>query len=557
MKKHIAVIGKALKLVWGVDRWFPFMLLGRSLIGMVTPLFISVCAGILINELAEGGNGESIIRILVVLMAGVFFGRTVNACLEWKCSFRYMRIQDNFTARNSMKAMKMEYQATESSEIADLYVHAWKANMSSGAILENGFLIIGRAVQIAGCIGIILRMGPVTLGCIVVFILLHYVLDYKSNTRKRKYEQEIVPITRGAEYSRSCMGDVSFAKDVRLYYSSDFFLNKLMMFQKQRRGREYGKESYYGIMQSVQTLLQQLQTILLYAVLIYRFLHGDIGIGYFSLAVSSVTIFMGAVKEISSAWNQMIQNETYLGYLDRFRKLPEGFGGSRIPEGEMQKIEFKHVWFRYPGAERYALEDINVVLEKGDIMTIVGENGSGKSTFVKLLLGLYRPTEGQILLNGIHIGAYSDEAYRKIFAPVFQDFQLFAYSIRENLVFDGEYNVQEAEDIFSELSLERKIKSLPDGIEQFVGKGYEKSGVEFSGGEKQKLAIARALMKDSACMVLDEPSAALDPIAEMELYRQIRRIAQNKTCVFVTHRLSGIRFSSKYANDYLGEKPHA
>lgn len=186
-----------------------------------------------------------------------------------------------------------------------------------------------------------------------------------------------------------------------------------------------------------------------------------------------------------------------------------------------------------------------MTLNKGEIMTIVGENGSGKTTFVKLLLGLYRPTRGEILLNGITIDRYSDEEYRRIFAPVFQDYRLFAYTIRENLVFDKKYHKAEAEALLAELGLERKIKSLPDGIEQYVGKGYEKSGVDLSGEESQKLAIARALLKDSACLVLDEPTAALDPIAERELYRQIGGLAGEKSCVFITHRLAGVRFSSR------------
>ncbi|MDE6674910.1 MAG: ATP-binding cassette domain-containing protein, partial [Acetatifactor sp.] len=213
--------------------------------------------------------------------------------------------------------------------------------------------------------------------------------------------------------------------------------------------------------------------------------------------------------------------------------------------GEMLCVEFKDVWFRYPGAEKYSLEAVNVTLNKGEIMTIVGENGSGKTTFVKLLLGLYRPTRGEILLNGVNIDRYSDEEYRKIFAPVFQDYRLFAYTIRENLVFDGEYHKAEAEALLAELGLDKKIGSLPDGVEQYVGKGYEKSGVDFSGGESQKLAIARALLKGSVCVVLDEPTAALDPIAEMELYRQINGLAGEKSCVFITHRLAGVRFSSR------------
>lgn len=214
---------------------------------------------------------------------------------------------------------------------------------------------------------------------------------------------------------------------------------------------------------------------------LYREKKGGIEIGYFSLAVSSIGIFMGAVKNISAAWNQIIKNIVFLDYLDRFRGLPERFDGDKELSEEMLCIEFRDVWFRYPGAEKFSLEAVNVTLNKGEIMTIVGENGSGKTTFVKLLLGLYRPTKGEILLNGVNIDRYSDEEYRKIFAPVFQDYRLFAYTIRENLVFDGEYRKAEAEALLAELGLDQKISSLPDGVEQYVGKGYEKSGGGFFG----------------------------------------------------------------------------
>lgn len=545
MRKQWSGIRKAFGIVWDADKIYPCLLLMRALAASAAPLYFSVCVSRLISGLAGERRINSIILILSLLLSGIFLFRALEAWLEWQCSYRYMRMQDVFTVKNSMKAMKMEYPATESSEVADLYVNAWKANMSPGAILEQTFSVFGGAVQILGCVGIILHLGSVLLGIVAVFIALYCFLDYRMGIRRRKYELDVVPLNRTIGYTRQCMGDISCAKDIRLYYPRSFFLNKLGLYQKQKIDMEKSQEDYCGRVLSLQAALQMLQTFVLYAVLIYRFLQGGIEIGYFSLAVSSIGIFMGAVKGISAAWNQIIKNVAYLDYLERFRSLPERFDGNEEFSGQVRYIEFKDVWFRYPGAEKYSLEAVNVTLNQGEIMTIVGENGSGKTTFVKLLLGLYRPTRGEILLNGVNIDRYSDEEYRKIFAPVFQDYRLFAYTIRENLVFDGEYHRAEAEALFSELGLDKKINSLPDGVEQYVGKGYEKSGVDFSGGERQKIAIARALLKGSVCVVLDEPTAALDPIAEMELYRQINGLAGEKSCVFITHRLAGVRFSSR------------
>ncbi len=550
MRKQLSGIGKAFGIVWDADKIYLFLLLMRALAESVVPLYISVCVSGLVSGLAGGRRIDSIMLILSLLLSGTLLLRALGAWLEWQCSYRYMRMQDIFTEKNSRKAMMMEYPATESSEAADLYVHAWSANISPGTIVEQTFMVFGGAVQILGCVGIILHLGSVLPGIVAMFITLYCFLDYLLGVRRRKYGLEVVPLDRAIGYTRGCMGDVSCAKDIRLYYPRSFFLNRLDMYQKQKMGKQTSQENYCARVLSLQAVLQMLQTFVLYAVLIYRFLQGGIEIGYFSLAVSSIGIFMGAVKKISASWNQIINNTVSLEYLDRFRSLPERFDGDKelngaLLHGEMLHVEFRDVWFRYPGVEKYALEAVNVTLNRGEIMTIVGENGSGKTTFVKLLLGLYRPTRGEILLNGVNIDRYSDEEYRKIFAPVFQDYRLFAYTIRENLVFDGEYRKAEAEALLAELGLDKKINSLPDGVEQYVGKGYEKSGVDFSGGERQKIAIARALLKGSVCVVLDEPAAALDPIAETELYRQINGLAGEKACVFITHRLAGVRFSSR------------
>ena len=545
MKKQMAGIQKAFRMVWDADKRYPFLLLLQTLSVSISPLFLSICVSWLISALAEGRQITFIFRILFLLLCGNLVLRALETWLEWQCSYRYMRIQDVFTEKNSGKAMKMEYPATESSEVADLYVNAWKANMSPGAIMEQIFSVFGGALQILGCAGIMIHLGSALLGIVTIFIMLYCFLDYRMSVKRRKCEIETVPVHRSISYTRQCMGDISCAKDVRLYYPKTFFLNRLKFYQRQKMDKEKEQEYYCGRMLSLQAVIQLMQTLALYAVLIYRFLQGGIEIGYFSLTVSSVGIFLGAVKRISSAWNQIIKNVVFLDYLERFRSLPERFNEETELSGEMLSIEFRDVWFRYPGAEKYSLEAVNVTLNKGEIMTIVGENGSGKTTFVKLLLGLYRPTKGEILLNGISIDRYSDEEYRKLFAPVFQDYRLFAYTIRENLVFDRECHKAEVETLLKELELDQKINRLPDGIEQYVGKGYEKNGVDFSGGESQKLAIARALLKNSACVVLDEPTAALDPIAEKELYQRINRLAGEKTCVFITHRLAGVRFSSR------------
>ena len=546
MKKQLSTVETAFRLIWAVDRSYPFLLLARNLLSAGFPLYLSYCVSRLVDGLAGAGGGGYMAVVLAAMVAGIFFFKAGGATLEWSCSSRYMKIQDSFIAVNSKKAMEMEYGATEDSRVLDLYSHVWMANLSPGTILEKLFSIIASAAQLAGCIGIILLLEPFLLAAMAVFVSLYHYLDYKARLKEKRCAQETVMDVRGADYARQCMGDADCAKDVRLYYPEDFFPERLRMFQSRRRQKERDREVYCGYMQSLQAVLQLSQTVVLYLVLALRFQNGEIQAGYFSLAVSAVAIFMGAVNSSSRAWNQIRYNEVYLEYLDRFRSLPTRSGeGALWNSGEAVEVAFQNVWFRYPGREEYALEDVSTVVKPGEILTVVGKNGSGKTTFVKLLLGLYRPTRGEIWVNGVNVTKYSDEEYQKAFAPVFQDYQIFAYSIRDNLVFGREYDDQKIQKVLEELRLGRKIEGLPKGLKQCAGKGYEEDGVDFSGGERQKLAIARALLKDSSCLVLDEPTAALDPIAEVELYRKTRRWVENRGCIFITHRLAGVGFSNR------------
>lgn len=545
VKFKFGTIRKAFSLVWHSDKKYPFLLLARSLVEAGFPLCLSWCVSRMVDGLAGGWEGRRIVLALSGAVAVIVICKAASAMLDWRCSSSYMRIQDTFITANSRKAMEMEYASTEDAKVMELYSHAWASNMAAGMILENVFSVIGNGAQLLGCIGIILRLQPFLLAVLAAFVALYNFLNSKMGLRERRCAEETVMDSRGADYARQCMGDPEYAKDVRLYYPGPFFPELLRKCQESRRGKEAGRDVYNGCMQTAQSLLQMLQTSILYLVLAVQFGRGEIQAGYFSLAVSAVTIFMSAVNRISDAWNQNRRNELYLESLDRFRSLPERSGGDAVLEGRVTEVEFRKVSFRYPGREEYALRDVSTVVRFRDILTIVGENGSGKTTFVKLLLGLYRPTEGQIFLNGVDVSRFPDREYRKAFAPVFQDYQIFAYSIRENLVFGEKRADSELMETLRELQMERKVASLPKGLDQCAGKGYEEDGVDFSGGERQKLAIARALLKDSPCLVLDEPTAALDPIAEAELYRKIRGWVEGGSCIFITHRLAGVHFSSR------------
>ena len=217
------------------------------------------------------------------------------------------------------------------------------------------------------------------------------------------------------------------------------------------------------------------------------------------------------------------------------------------------EIEFKNVSFKYPGSENYALKNFNLKFNIGQRMAVVGMNGSGKTTMIKLLCRLYDPTEGEITLNGFNIKNYNYDEYMSIFSVVFQDFKLFSFTLGQNVAASVDVDEQKAEECLSTAGLAERLRNMAKGMETPLYKDFEEDGVEISGGEAQKIALARALYKDAPFIVLDEPTAALDPVAEFEIYSKFNEIVGGKTAIYISHRLSSCRFCDDIAVFHEGE----
>lgn len=210
-------------------------------------------------------------------------------------------------------------------------------------------------------------------------------------------------------------------------------------------------------------------------------------------------------------------------------------------------IEFKNVSFKYPGAENYSLKNINLKINNGEHLAVVGRNGSGKTTFIKLMCRLYDATDGEILINGINIKEYTEGSIMKLYSVVFQDFQIFSLPLCDNVCSNSEYDSNRLYSCLEQANIKERVERMPDKERTYLYKDTNKSGIEISGGEAQKLALARALYKDSPVVILDEPTAALDPIAENEIYSRFNSFTQNKTAIYISHRLSSCVFCSRIA----------
>jgi len=249
-----------------------------------------------------------------------------------------------------------------------------------------------------------------------------------------------------------------------------------------------------------------------------------------------------------------LENEKYCGHLEKlyeYLDIPNKKYQGTIPvekgffcnDGENEyEIEFRNVSFQYPNSDTYVLKNINTKLSIGKKQAFVGENGAGKTTFVKLLCRLYDPTEGEILLNGINIKKYDYDEYMGLFSFVFQDFKLFSFSLGQNIATDVAYDAEKVIECMKKVSFYDRFLTLPEGLETYLYKDLSQDGVEISGGEEQKIALARALYKGTPFIVLDEPTAALDPIAEVQVYSDFSNMVDKKTAIYISHRLSSCQF---------------
>ena len=258
-----------------------------------------------------------------------------------------------------------------------------------------------------------------------------------------------------------------------------------------------------------------------------------------ALILNFQELALAARKQVAILELLSLSNEMYKGSLP-MEKRSDG----------QYTIEFSNVSFRYPGSENYALRHFSLKLNVGEKLAIVGRNGSGKTTMIKLLCRLYDPDEGVILVNGVDIRKFRQEEYVRLFSVVFQDFQLFSLMLAENVASSAEYEEERIEKCLADVGFGERLARLKkegEGIRSYLYKDYTDSGIEISGGEAQKLAIARAVYREAPFVLLDEPTAALDPLAEAEIYSNFDKIAGEKTAVYISHRLSSCRFCKKIA----------
>lgn len=453
-------------------------------------------------------------------------------------------------------AMKMDYEHTENPDALDQLGKAregmsWYSGGVVG-ILDCVYQIVLNAAVLCGVTTLIFTRCPLLLPIQIIALLVISWLTARNNEIDTRNFLKLSKINRIFSYVLFQLASFEYGKDIRLYDSSRMMADKAREQSDAMtdiwKGQALEQERYnWGI--DIANVLRDGISYFYIGMLAVRRV---ISVGDFSMCVLSASQLYNSlqnviinVMDIKKRCNYAHQ---FLLFLDYPAAMQTGERSLPVTGGEGHVITFRDVSFRYPRSEKYVLRHLSLTIRQGEHLSIVGLNGAGKTTFIKLLCRLYEVTEGEICIDGINIMEYAEEEYRKLFAVVFQDFRLFAFSLRENVA-PGLAAVDEERlgEVLTQTGLYEDAQKLPDGLDTMIYKSFDEKGVELSGGQQQKTAISRALYRDAPIVILDEPTAALDPVAEYEIYRQFHTLVGGKTAIYISHRLSSCRFCDHIA----------
>lgn len=446
------------------------------------------------------------------------------------------------------KTMNIRYEYLETPEYIDLKGRAEKCigndyNISKIANISANF--ISSIIQIIGLISIISRVNILIFAVIIVIIIINSVV--KSAEAKKTYtiRKKFSTLARKLFELIYISWDYKYAKDIRVYNLKDWLNEKKQRLYKLFSRGLVAEFMYTSITNLFRAILNVLQEGLFYAYLVYKFFTDNMTLGDFTMYLSAISQFSSCMESIMGSYVALYEASMYITDYRRYMELDEL---QQINVGKppinFEKIEFKNVSFKYPNTDNYVLNNVSFTIKKGEKLSIVGDNGAGKTTLIKLLLRLYLPDSGSIFINGTNIENINYLDYAKLISVVFQDYQLFAFTVAENIAYN-ESQFPRISNVVKKIGIDKKIIDLPDGYDTFMSKEFSQSGIEFSGGEQQKIVIARALYKESSMVILDEPTSNLSPIAEYELYKDFDKIVEHKAVIYISHRMSSCRLCDK------------
>lgn len=474
--------------------------------------------------------------------------------------FEYRKTEGYVEKKRMDKLFHTDFKNMESPDFLD-YAQRAKTALNRGKGF-HGVLYQSRNFIAQGTLMILSAalIGIQNLLMMIIFIVISFgivkISSFFTKRDKIKFSDAMAPTWRKMNYLESTTKNFDFAKDIRLFNMSNAFFNQLSGVNetyKELNRKHHNRMVLWEVSLGSVLIVQK---ILMYTWLVYNVVTGAYQISDFVLYVGLVSTFHASVGYVNWIYSDMRTNSLMINDYRNFVDWKEDRETSDEKDGHITEINldkfefrFENVSFKYPGHDNYVLKNVNLTIKNGAKLAVVGVNGAGKTTFIKLMMKLYEPSEGRILLNGVDIKEYNREEYFKLFSPVFQNVECFAMPIYQNISFaeEDKTDMNKINEVLEQSGLSEKINSYEKGIHTNLLKIFDKEGIDLSGGEKQRLAMARALYKDGKVVILDEPTAALDALAEDRMYREFENMIQGKTAVFISHRLGSTRFCDKIA----------
>ncbi len=514
---------------------------GQTLIYVFLPKYI-------IDALVSGKTWKEVVTIIAIFIgcvAAIKIIRVitrpwVNACINRS---------DVDTAHHYLAlSAHVPYSTFETAA----YRNKLQSAMSSvrgGTAADFCAAIISAVVSLVIYTIFIVSLNPLIFFIVLAVVIVNTIVKICLN----RLEETTIPSfqrnSREFSYINDTLSGFDNAKEARINQIEKLFDEKYKdnLDKRWKLNTSYGRKKL--LLNMISYIVNAIQLVSVYGYAGYMTWNGSISFGSFTAYAASVINFSNAVSNLINAFVDIDLAIQFVPlYCEVYELAQES--DSVLSDCEIKKpmeIKFENVSFRYPNTEKMVLENINVTLSDGCKLAIVGENGAGKTTFIKLLCRLYTPTSGRITLNGIDIEKIPRETYAKLLSVVFQDFKLFSFDVADNIVLNAKLDDEKLNAVIDRSDLRSKIDSLENGIHTFINREFDEHGVEFSGGEAQKLALARAYYKGSPIVILDEPTAALDPKSEIYLYEHFRSIIEGKSAIFISHRLASTAFCDKIA----------
>lgn len=529
------------------DKSLFFLFLLYTLISSIIP-FIPIFSIKFIIDIAEKNLdiNTSIYKILILTGISLFV-LLIHKILSVVCDNKFLKVKVIFEKDLYKKMMQIKYEKLDTPQTQDLFFKANKAIQTQQygfeAYIRNLFSIISKIITFLGLIVILIMFDYfILLYLLLTTIILFYISLHISKKNNDLWNKN-ASLSREKEYYFNVSVDFNYGKDLLFYNFGSLFMKKISFLSKEIRNNNNKIEKKLLVYDLLVFIVQLFRDVLIYLFLIINLYKSLISVSDFSLLLNSSLSFsvwlLSCINCIIAIKNQKIYIDDYFFFIDE--KNDNKLGNIKIKQ--IETIEFKDVCFHYPNNNLMVLNHLDLKLIKGKKYGLVGINGSGKTTLIKLLLNFYQPTSGEILINGINLNSIDMDNYYDLISSMFQEINLFNLPIKNNVSLDEKPCEKKVWEVLNKVGLDEKIKQYPNNINTDYSKYFNENGIELSGGEIQKLLIARCLYKTQANLIIfDEPTSAIDPIAEKEIYDLLNKLINNNSILItISHRMASMQ----------------